>query len=435
MVGIVCGILIMVLMAVKRWNAILCSLVAAIVVGLLNGMGFWNCLLEVFMPAVGSILASFMMMFLCSALYARLILDSGSASAVAGFIFRKCGKKRVVLAVFLTTCLLTYGGINAFVIFFLLWPICLKLAKDADIPKTIFFPTIYAGCLGGFALAMPGSPQTANVIAAEMLQTTAYAAPVSSILATIAMTLFSCWYLNRLQKRYERKGMHFVAPAGSGPEEEEKQDLPSFTMAVLPMACTVVLYILLTNGILGTSMSSIPAICTAQLLMSVVVILLNWKRFGNLKASIGKGAAESISPLMSLSVVMAFATVVQSTTAFTNFVETIQNMGGSPLVQMILVANIIGLITASASGTVRFVLTSFGPYWLTMGVNAQVLTRVMVLSSCMLSYAPHSGGFFASLDVAQETHSTVYLDSFILAAGGAVIGVVVVIGCYYLGIV
>ena len=433
-IGIVLGVLTLVFLSIKRVNAIICALAGALVVGIFNGMGIFDTLTQVFFPAVGANVASFMMLFFFSVEYARLISDSGCAASIAYFILDKFGAKKMILAVLLILCVLSYGGVSMFNVFFLIWPICLVLAKQANISKAIFVPVIYAGALGGFALAMPGAPSMSNVIASQMLGVSATAAPVSSIIATIVITAFSYWYLTRLQKKYIKQGRVFEEEKvkASDMAAFDRDNIPKAGSAILPMAVMIILYITLSN--LNIGLNSTEAICVAMFVSSVLVVAMNLKRFQNLKASIGRGALESVSPLISLSVILAFSAVVQATQGFEIFVKAITSLSFGPYAQAILSCNVIGLITASSSGTVKLVLSTFGETWLASGVNTEVLCRVVSLSSNGLSFAPHSGGLFPVLDVSGETHKTIFIDSFIASALACFIGVLTVLALAAIGI-
>ena len=55
--------------------------------------------------------------------------DSGYAYSIAHNIVEKLGDKHALLAVVLACCILTYGGISAFVVTFAIYPIAAALFK------------------------------------------------------------------------------------------------------------------------------------------------------------------------------------------------------------------------------------------------------------------------------------------------------------------
>ena len=61
-----------------------------------------------------------------------------------------------------SAAILSYGGINSFVIIFAVYPIALKLFEDADLP-TYLLPGIVCGGMWTFAMTGPFTPQIPNV--------------------------------------------------------------------------------------------------------------------------------------------------------------------------------------------------------------------------------------------------------------------------------
>src|SRR4029079_4232341 len=77
----------------------------------------------------------------------------------------------------LACSVLTYGGVSLFVVAFAVYPFAAALFRAADIPKRLIPGAI---ALGAFTLtmdALPGSPQTQNLIPTRYFGTDSYAAP------------------------------------------------------------------------------------------------------------------------------------------------------------------------------------------------------------------------------------------------------------------
>jgi H+/gluconate symporter-like permease len=85
---------------------------------------------QTLMASAVQFVMQFVPIFLLGALFGKLMEDSGSVSAVATFMTKSLSTKRAVLAVVLAGALVTYGGVNLFVAFFvrglfLRWPLLL----------------------------------------------------------------------------------------------------------------------------------------------------------------------------------------------------------------------------------------------------------------------------------------------------------------------
>ena len=123
--GILLAIAALVVLAWRRWNAIVCALIATLIIGVFNGFGIWGTLTDYFLPAAGNWVTTFILMFLTSAMYAKVIGDSGAADRIAQWVLDKAGEKFIYPVLILICMILTYGGINALVIVFVFWPLAI----------------------------------------------------------------------------------------------------------------------------------------------------------------------------------------------------------------------------------------------------------------------------------------------------------------------
>lgn len=64
------------------------------------------------MGSAARFIAQFFPLFLLGAVFAKLMEDSGSVSAIANFMTKQLGESRAILAVVLAGALVTYGGVS-----------------------------------------------------------------------------------------------------------------------------------------------------------------------------------------------------------------------------------------------------------------------------------------------------------------------------------
>jgi H+/gluconate symporter-like permease len=115
--------------------------------------------------------------------------ETGAAKAVAHFIVSLIGKKLAITAVVLACAVLTYGGISLFVVVFAIYPIALALFRDANITRRLIPGAIALGSFTFTMTAVPGSPQTQNLIPIQYFGTTPTAAPFMGML----LRWLCCW--------------------------------------------------------------------------------------------------------------------------------------------------------------------------------------------------------------------------------------------------
>ncbi|EBA00019.1 hypothetical protein MELB17_16693 [Marinobacter sp. ELB17] len=81
--------------------------------------------------------------------------------------------------------LLTYGGVVVFVVIFAIYPLGLRLLREANIPKRLLLGAIALGS-GTFILtALPGTPSVQNVILSAALGTDFFAGAHYGLMAAV----------------------------------------------------------------------------------------------------------------------------------------------------------------------------------------------------------------------------------------------------------
>ena len=100
---------------------------------------------QVFMPALGGFIISYFPMFLTGAIFGKLMTISGFAESIASWVARVVGARHAIFITALLSALFTYGGIDAWVVVFTVFPIAKSLFQQADIPKRLIPAAIATG--------------------------------------------------------------------------------------------------------------------------------------------------------------------------------------------------------------------------------------------------------------------------------------------------
>ena len=95
----------------KKWNIILVSIVAAAVLAILDGQNILTALTDTFMSGASTYVKNFFLLFCVSALFGKVMEETGAAAAIAKWLTKLLGEKFAILGVFFAGMLLTYGGI------------------------------------------------------------------------------------------------------------------------------------------------------------------------------------------------------------------------------------------------------------------------------------------------------------------------------------
>lgn len=430
--GLLLSLGMLIFLTYRRYSPVISSFVAAIILGLMSGLEFWPIFTEYYMPSMVNFIQSWFLIFTAGAIFSELLTRSGSVTAIAYKLLDIFGKKNAILVVGLITAILTLGGVNPYVQIFLIWPICVVFSRETDTPRGIWIATFY---LGMFAVyPFPGNPGVWNVMISTDLEVSGASQPIFSIFLTIIFFIFGYLYLKWRDASWRKKGIHYVATEKDQnmPVFEREQCL-AFWIGILPMLTVIILYSLLTSGMLQISLSGVNAVLVAMFAASVLCICLNFKVLKpQLKDALVKSSARGINPTITAALITGYLGVVMASTAYTGLVDGIRNLSGGPFVQAFVACSALAVITG-AGGSVAFtpVLTAFKDTWMSAGVNAAALRPIMALPCGGASLAPHSGGLNGVLDYTgsslKESYGPVFCGIFVNALVTGLIGAIVAV--------
>ncbi|MBQ2310281.1 MAG: GntP family permease [Erysipelotrichales bacterium] len=425
-IGLVLGLAVLSVLIYKRVPAILAALAATVVVSLFNTADLWDSLTSLF-GGIGSTFGTYFPIFFFATIYGKLMSDTGCANAIADFFIRLFGQKSVVLVISVTTALLVYGGVTAMVVAFTVFPLGVSLCRKANITKKLLPAIIQLGQATFALTALPGTPQLNNIIPSAYLGTTSTAAPVLGLIATAIMFGLGYTYLTHEVKKSQKRGEGFDESAlrpGSVSALSGEQ-LPKPLFAFMPIFLLIGLYMLFERVTFGNyslkAHNPYAPVCTAMILAIVYLLILGiaMHRKNDVIASVKRGAAEWIGPLLSFSIVVGFGRVIASTEGYASLVDMVTHLNMSPYLSAALSVTLLAGVTGSASGGINIALSSeqLVASWtskLTTPAELGALHRIISVSSCGLDSLPHCGGILATLDVCQESHATSYKYIFVI---------------------
>jgi H+/gluconate symporter-like permease len=464
--GILIGLGLLIWLAFKGWSVLLLAPIAAVAAAFFSReplLAHWT---QTFMQSASGFLAQFFPIFLLGALFGKLMEDTGSVSAIADYMTEKLGTKRAILAVVLGGAVVTYGGVSLFVAFFVIAPMAQGLFKAAAIPRRLMPAAIMLGTATFTMSAMPGTPSIQNTIPMPFFGTTPFAAPGLGIIASAIMLTFGVWWLGRQQAAAHASAEGFGDGALKNASEIARDDTlrefdpaeiahgelaatkPEFGSAVTPIVVVILVNLLLSlivlprldlsflsrpewGGVSPAAVIGVWSVLTALTLAILVVIVLNWKRIPDLRATMDAGVNASALPAISVASLVGFGAVVAALPAFAVVRDAVLGIGGGPLVSLAVATNTLAALTGSASGGLTIALDALGATYLEraaqIGMDPALLHRVAVIGSGTLDSLPHNGAVVTLLSVCGCTHGSSYKDIFIVAILGAIIALVVVI--------
>ncbi len=426
-IGIILAVILFIYFAMRGVSIFLAAIICTLLVVVTNGLPLDKSIFDYF--AFGplgafSFAGKFFLLFVMGALFGRVTGESGAASSIAVALVNKLGAQKVLWITVLAASILTYGGVVVFVVIFAMYPLGLKLLKEANVPKRLFVAAFALGSATYTLSALPGTPSIQNVIASVSLKTDLFAAGGWGIFAAVIMFTLGMMYLENQRKKAINNN------EGFSPNErdmalissEQHSDLPHWTKAIIPLVIvigTIILPRLLTLAGYSAAEGSIvyyalkqpllwPSIALLFGILTTVIIFP--KLHKNTLIMLGKGADDAIIPLMATAVVIGFGSVVTKTEGFISLSQWLLSLDLNPLVSIFVSVSLMSAIVGSSTGGLQIFLSSMSQSYIDKGVEPEMLHRIATMASGGFDSLPHCGAVVAVLAIAGLTHKEGYKD-------------------------
>lgn len=389
---------------------------------------------QIFMDKLGDFVVVYFPLFLLSAIFGKLMEFSGSAKNIAYFIANYFGKEKSILAVIISCSILTYGGVSLFVVVFAVYPIAVELFKQSNTPKRLIPGSIALGAFTYTMTALPGTPSIQNVIPSQYFGTDTFAAPFLGITAAIIMFCIGMFWLTRQAKKAKNNQEGY----GNYQENTTQTNIQAnnLWLSLCPIVLVLVINYISTNVILpnvdtsylaehkygATNIQTVASnwgIIIALFFASLFIIATNLRKV-NMVECLNVGAVESLSPIFNTASVVGYGAVISSLPGFLVvrdwILSTFPNL---PMVSSAVVTSILSGITGSASGGMSIALENLGEKYLLMakntGVDAELIHRIVSISSGSLDTLPHNGAVITLLAICSLKHKDSYIDIFVVS--------------------
>ncbi|KAB2331540.1 GntP family permease [Cytobacillus depressus] len=425
--GILLAIAVIIYVAMKGINILIVAPIASIIVILTNQMDFFSSIIGTensYMTGLAGFIINFFAVFMLGSILAKYIDASGAAQSIAQKILEKTGTDKpfpILVALFIITAVLTYGGLSLFVVVFVLVPLAKPLFKQLNIAWNLITIPIMLG-LGTFTMTMlPAAPSIQNVVPTAYLGTTLTAAPLLGIIGSVVAIAFGLWYMKSTLNKSIARGETFADFEVSDTNVEGKKEIPTFFISILPIVLLIVIIII------GSALK-IPNIILIALTVSIIVSALFFNKYiPNQKVVINEGASGSIMPVFLTASTVAFGVVITLAPGFKYISDFILGIPGNPLISLSIASATFGAITGSASGALGIVMGAFSQDYLAMGINPEVIHRVATVSSAVFTVMPHTGVVLTFFALTGLNHKNGFKYQFIAMTGANLLALIAVL--------
>lgn len=426
--GIIIGFACLIILCYKNVNVYVVAVISSVIVILFNRLPFTDTLVNTLLLGAGTYLGQYIGLHLFGSILGKIYTYSGAAVSISKAILKallrdgyseRASRRLAILGAILSGWILTYGGINAAIIVFTLYPIILSIFAETGIPKKYIVGTILGGSCT-FALTGPGSPQPPNVVAMTVLNTPSTSGAIPGIIGGIVELIIIVFALEWLITRGIEKGETFAY----GPKDvvfDDSKEKPFFVIALIPLVLIFVVFnIIKINLVVSLIIGCLSA------------LILFWKYLGGIKATlsaINEGAMVAPGAMFSLASVVGFGMVVKQTEAFQQIVDTLLHLPLPPVILLIIAVGVLSLLTGGAAAGQQLALPVIAPSIISMGLPAQFIHRISCFTGSTLDTNPSSGTVIMYLNATDTTLKESYPAVFITtvlatSCGTAVVAII-----------
>ena len=424
LIGILVAIVFLIVASIKGLPILVVGPVSAIIVFVFSGQDIIENLSGAYSEDFAGFAQSNFLLFLPACVLGSMLGDCGAAQKIAikiGDLAQKAGgggngfmpKFLVLMGLSLITAILSFGGVSGFVVIFTIAPICREIFKKMDIPwHFVIAVAVYGGSM--WTAVLPGAPSVQNLMPMNYLGTQATAAPVLATVGSLTCIVFGAAYIWFVLKRNQNRGEGYL-PTGA----EMEENVGELDASILGDTCTNWEFIkaLLPSIILLICMNVFLIEPYVSLTIGCLVcFVLYWNKFQNIGKTLGAGCTSTMTSIMNVSAVGGFGAAVELAPGFDWVVDNLYSIPGTPLIQLCLATNLIAGITGSASGGEAIALDLFAQRFVDMGINPQVVHRVIAFSCYGLDSMPYNGSAINRLNYTHLDYKRGYIHEFILGA-------------------
>jgi len=410
-IGLLLTFILLIFLIFKGWNIWIISIISTLFLALTNSLNIEEVIFETYSSFFKNFVGNWFLLFILSSIFGKIMEKSGASVIIAKSLASKIEEKRAILIILIITFILSYGGINIFVIVFSVYPICLFLFSKLNIPKEVCSGLILAIPASITMVVFPGTPSIQNTIPTKYFGTTIYSAPLIGILTSIFIFLCDYYFYSYVIKKLKKTDKKFILDEGEKLENIEKKNTKlEIILAYTPLLTLLVINYCLIN--IFAMKSSNFALCIG-ISISIILSIVIFRKNLNIKKDFEIGIKNGVEVLFMTASIISFGGVVSKTTAFKSIVDWTIKIKASPLTSMFIVINIICMITASSVGGLTIYLENFSLELLKTEIPVEVLHRMAAIASSGLDAMPFASGIIVVNTIAKTKLKDTYKYIFV----------------------
>lgn len=381
-IGAVAGLVLAIILIVRRFSPVYSLLLGAVVGGLLSGMGLDGTVANMISgvkditPAIVRIIAA--------GVLSGVLIKTGAAASISHTIVHRLGQRHIFLALALSTMLLSAVGVFIDVAVITVAPVAILIARRTGMSM---MPLLLA-MVGGGKCGNIISPNPNTIIAAEN-----FAAPLSSVMlvniaASVVGLLFTVYVLLPLLTR--RNMVDVVAiNAEQQALDGQEGELPSFWASIT--APVVVILLLMLRPVAGIAIDPLIALPAGG-----IAGLMATRRWSMTAQSISYGLEKMSVVAVLLVSTGAIAGIIKASSLTNMLISALGDGESARLLLAPLSGAVMSAATASTTAGATIASASFSEAILASGMTAVWGAALVNVGATVLDHLPHGSFFHAT---------------------------------------
>ncbi len=375
-IGAIVGLITAIILIMKRVNPAYSLILGSVVGGLAGGADIVQTVSLMISGAQGMIPA--ILRILTAGVLAGVLIETGAASKIAETIVQKLGESKAIIAIVLSTVMLTMVGVFIDVAVITVAPIAMAIAKKTGLSRT------------GVLIAMIGGGKSGNIISPNpnaIAAADAFNVPLTSIMtAGIIPAVFGIVVSIVIAKILSNKGSQIL---DTDLDEKNEKSKPGFFASILgPLTAIIILALRPLAGITIDPLIALPVGgVVGCLAMGKIKDFNNYCVFG-----LGKMTGVAVLLLGTGTI----SGIIANSALKTVLTEFLTSTGAPAFLLAPLAGILMSAATASTTSGTAVGSQVFGPALLGLGVPGLNSAAMIHAGATVLDHLPHGSFFHAT---------------------------------------
>ncbi|MDU1412410.1 MAG: GntP family permease [Clostridium sp.] len=382
--GALIGLAVAIILIIKKLHPVYSLILGAVVGGVVGGAGLTGTV-NVMISGAKDIMPA-ILRIVTSGVLAGVLIKTGAAAKIADQIVKTLGKKRALLALALSTMILTSVGVFIDVAVITVAPIALALAKNLGYSPMVMLLAMIGGGKAGNII----SPNPNTIAAAENFGVPLSSLMVANIIPAIVGLIVTVILASLLAKKFK------VQKDEIKTEQAMDEELPSFFAAIVGPLVAIALLAL--RPIVGINVDPLIALPVGG-----IVGVLVMGKFKNINEYITFGLSKMMPVALLLIGTGTVAGIIKASTLQATTISILDAVN----MPAFLLAPISGILmsaaTASTTSGATIASATFGQAIMSVGIAPLGGAAMVHAGATVLDHLPHGSFFHATAGATNMT--------------------------------